>query len=112
MAKSQSITLKAQASKAKGKSDELVLQMQGELTLDNATKVKEFLLSNMPKGKTFNVKISNVDNIDLGFLQLLKRFCWDAQQEQKGVDITMNISEDQKMLLIRSGFESIITLTN
>jgi ABC-type transporter Mla MlaB component len=112
MAKSQSITLKAQASKAKGKTDEVVLLMQGDLTLDNAPKVKEFFLNSMSKGKAFNVRISNVDNIDLGFLQLLKRFCWDAQHEQKAVDIAMNISDDQKLLLTRSGFGSVITLTS
>jgi ABC-type transporter Mla MlaB component len=109
MAKSQSITLKAQASKAKGKTDEVVLLMQGELTLDNATQVKEFFLSTLPKGKQFNVKVSNVDNIDLGFLQLLKRFCWDSQQEQKAVEISMNIADDQAHLLSRAGFGSLIT---
>lgn len=109
MAKSQSITLKTQASKAKGKTDEITLVMQGELTLDNAAKVKDFFMASMPKGSQFHVKINQVENIDLGVLQLLKRFTWDAQEQQKKVSISMALTDDQKQLLSRSGFSAFIS---
>ncbi|MDX9847620.1 MAG: STAS domain-containing protein [Tenuifilaceae bacterium] len=110
MAKAQNITLKAQASK--GNPEEMVVTIQGELTLDNAQKIKDFLLATLAKGSKFLVKISNVDSIDLGFIQLLQRFKWDAQQVQKDVELSAKLTDDQSQLLTRAGFASIITLKN
>lgn len=112
MKKKQSITLKAQASKADGKTDEIELIAQGELTLANAKKIKDFFSSNLAKGKHFSVNVSNVDNIDLGFIQILQRFCWDAQQESSKVTLSVSLAEDHKLLLTRAGFGSLITLNN
>ncbi|MFA5648394.1 MAG: hypothetical protein WC951_08790 [Bacteroidales bacterium] len=112
MTQKQSIMLKAQASKIEGKTDEIELLTQGDLTLVNAKKIKDFFITNLAKGKHYNVYISNVDNIDLGFIQILQRFCWDAQQESSKVTLSVSLAEDHKLLLTRAGFGSLITLNN
>lgn len=112
MAKKQSFTLKAQPSKVKGRTNEIELIAQGDLTLTNAKKIKDFFISNLTKGKLFNVKVSNVDSIDLGFIQILQRFYWDAQQENSKVTVSISLAEDHRLLLVRAGFESLITLNN
>ena len=110
MTKKQSITLKAQASKEK--SDEVELIAQGDLTLINVKKIKDFFIGNLAKGKHFNVIVSNVDNIDLGFIQILQRFYWDAQHESSKVTLSISLTEDHKLLLTRAGFGPLITFKN
>lgn len=112
MAKSTKISLKAQPSKEKGKEKEVALVIQGELTLDGAYDLKEFLLQHLSKYNHFNIKINNVQNIDLGAVQLIQRFLWDIQQEQKSFKIELKLSDDQRLLLERAGFKSFLTLMN
>lgn len=110
MTKAQTVTLKALPSKEKP--DETVLTIQGELTLDNADKIKDFLLGALVKGSKYLVKVSNVDSLDLSFIQLIQRFKWDVQQARKDVDITMTLSDDHTQLLSRAGFNNLITQKN
>ena len=112
MTNNQSITLKAQPSKVKGKSDEMNLILKGDLTLMNAIKIKDFFISNLSKGKNFDVQVSDVENIDLGFIQILQRFYWDAQQESSKITLSVSLAEDQKLLITRAGFGRLITQNN
>jgi MFS superfamily sulfate permease-like transporter len=113
MAKNQNITLKAQPAKGKGKVDkEVVLIIQGDLTLDNVSKLRDFLLENLERYERFVVKVSNAENFDLGALQVLKRFLWDAQLNKKEVEFSIKLLEEHKVLLSRAGFDSFISQTN
>ncbi len=113
MAKSQKIILKSQAAKGKGKtSGDGVLILQGELTIDYAQQLKNFLMENKAKYSQIQVKVNNVDVIDLTAVQLLQRFWWDAKQEQKSISLEFKLPEDYRILLERSGFESFLTLKN
>lgn len=112
MAKSQKISLKAQPSKDKGKEKEVALVIQGELTIDEATDLKDFLLQNLTKFDHFNIKVNNVQSIDLGAVQLLQRFIWDIQHGQKSYKFELKLSDDQRLLLERAGFKSFLTLMN
>jgi ABC-type transporter Mla MlaB component len=112
MAKTQNITLKSQPSKGKGKNDEIILIIQGELTVDNSRRIKDFFLNALKEGKKYLVKVNNVDNIDLGFIQLLQRFQWDAMHVKKEVEVSISVSEEFQTLLSRAGFNSIMTLKN
>ncbi|MDD4384460.1 MAG: STAS domain-containing protein [Bacteroidales bacterium] len=113
MAKTQRITLKSQAAKGKGKTSEVgIIIIQGELTIDNAQELKAFLLENLKKHSQIQVKINEVDSIDLTAVQLLQSFLWDAKQEQKSINFEMKLSEDHRILLERSGFETFLTLKN
>ena len=106
MAQAQKIKLKAQP--VKGKSNDVALTIQGELTLDNAVKLKDFLVENLDKYTKFNVKLNSVDSIDLGAMQLLQRFIWDAKSEKKEVVFEVKISEDHRILLEKSGFTAFL----
>lgn len=113
MAKAQKITLKAQQQKGKGKTEKDVeLLIQGELTIHNSVKFKDFLLDNLKKFDHFVLKVNNVDNIDLGAVQLIQRFYWDAQEEKKTVEFIIDLPEEHRVLLERSGLSNFLTLTN
>lgn len=109
MAKNQKFTFKVQPPKGKG-SDQAPAQLilQGDLTIDTATDVKKQLLENLKKYKVFRVKVSNVDSLDLTFIQLLQRFIWDAQQQNKQVEVAFNLPDDIKLLLEHAGFEPFL----
>ncbi|MFO8021173.1 MAG: STAS domain-containing protein [Perlabentimonas sp.] len=112
MAKSQKITLKAQPvkGKAKGKK-EVVLIIQGELTLDSCQQMKDFLVENLKKYNHFVVKINSVESIDLGAVQILQRFMWDVQAESKTSEFDIKIPEDFRILLENSGLTAFLALS-
>lgn len=110
MAKAQKITLKATPHKGAGKKDkEVDLLIQGELTIVNSTKLKDFLIDSIGKYNHLNVKVSQAESIDLTAIQLFQRFIWDAQEAKKSVDFTFELSDEDKILIERSGLNSIIT---
>lgn len=111
MAKIQRIILKSQAGKGK-KSGEGVIILQGELTIDNAQQLNKFLQESLSKYSQIQVKVSNVDSIDLTAVQLLQRLWWDAKQEQKSINFEFKLPENFRILLERSGLESFLTLKN
>ncbi|MFP4556687.1 MAG: hypothetical protein ACLFNU_07440 [Bacteroidales bacterium] len=112
MAKAQKITLKAQPVKAKGKGKkEVVLIIQGELTLDSSQLMKDFLIDNLKKYNHFVVKINSVESIDLGAVQLLQRFMWDVQADRKTSEFDIKIPEDFRILLENSGLTAFLALS-
>ena len=112
MATKEKISIKSQPDKEKGKPEGgVVLTLQGEITLDYAPKIKDFFSDNLKKYQHFTLRVSNVDSIDLGAVQLMQRFIWDAQAENKKVDLSLNLSPDIKILLERSVFNSFLALS-
>lgn len=110
MAKAQKINLKVTPQKGAGKKDkEVDLLIQGELTIANSPKLRDFFIENLSKYNHFNVKVSQVESIDLSTIQLLQRFIWDAQELKKTVDILFELSTEDKTLIERSGLNAIVT---
>jgi anti-anti-sigma factor len=106
MAKAQTISLKAQPAKGKGKSEnEVTLIIQGELIIDNAQKLKEFLLEKMGKYNHFILTINKVDSIDLSAVQVLHRFVQDVKQMDKSIEASIDLPEDSKSLIVKSGLD-------
>lgn len=110
MAKAQKITLKATPLKGAGKKDkEVELTLQGELNIVNSQKVRDFLFENLSKYNHFTLIVGQVNSIDLTTIQLLQRFVWDAQEKKKTVNMHIDLPEDDRLLLERSGFGSILS---
>ncbi len=103
------ITLKVLPVKGKGKPEnDVILLLQGDLVLDHVQKVKDFFLENLAKYTTFTIKVNDVDNIDLGVIQLIQRFLWDALALEKKAAISLKLTDEQKALLSKAGFESFL----
>lgn len=110
MSKNLKVNLKSQPMKGKGaKEGSVLLTMQGELIIDNAATVKKFLVDSIDKYSSFKVAVSNVDNIDLSFIQLLQRFIWDLGDKGKTVDLDIKLTDEFTALLQRAGFQSFIS---
>jgi anti-anti-sigma regulatory factor len=111
MANKMTITLKAIPEK--GRNDKVVvLVIQGELSLDNSSKVRDFLIDNLNKYEDFTIKISDVSSIDLSILQLLQRFIWDADTVKKNIKLELNLTPELELFLEKSGFKPFIALSN
>lgn len=109
MAKNQKFTFKIQQPKGKGKEQGPVqLILQGDLSIETAADVKKQLLENLKKHKSFSIKVSSVDTLDLTFIQLLQRFVWDAQLQNKPVDVSFSLPNDIKLLIENAGFETFL----
>jgi len=111
MAPQPKIILKAIPAKSGGKGDTpTVLSLQGELTIDYAEQLKEFLLANLGKYSAFTLKLNNVESIDVTAVQLIQRFYWDANEQKKKVDFDIKLPEEQRTLLEKSGFVQFLNL--
>jgi anti-anti-sigma factor len=112
MARNQKITLKSIPAKGGSGSDTAtVLSLQGELTIDYAVQLRDFLLENLNKQKAFALKVNNVESIDITGIQLIQRFYWDAKEMGKPTTIELKLSEEQRQLLEKTGFSEFINLS-
>lgn len=107
MKKNQKIALEAKAGTGKEKKNG-ELSLRGELTIDNAVQLKQFLAEKLASFETMSVSISKVSSIDLAAIQLLYGFQQEAIRQKKTVSFEFNLSEDDRILLQRSGFEQFI----
>ncbi len=86
-----------------------IIHLSGNLTLDEVSAVKLLMLQNFDKYQNFEIKISDVENIDLGIVQLLYSFKWTAERKSKTVQFKISLAEEHMMLLGRSGFSELVT---
>lgn len=103
MEKSQKLPYKVTSSSENGVK-KAVIHLSENLTLDEVAAVKLLFLQNFDKYQGFEVKLSDVENIDLGIVQLLYSFKWTAERKSKTVQFNISLTDEHKMLLERSGF--------
>lgn len=86
-------------------SDGQKLTLSGDLSLNNIKAIKEELTAYASKGKAIKLAIRDAENMDLGFIQLIKSFILTAHQNKIQVDVDINITPEQQQLLDRSGIK-------
>jgi len=80
----------------------------GNLTLDEVTAIKHLMMQNLDKFQIFRVQLEDVENIDLGMVQLLYSFKWTVERKSKKIYLDIKLNEEQMSLLERSGFSELI----
>lgn len=103
MEKSQKLPYKVTSSSENGVK-KAIIHLSENLTLDEVAAIKLLLLQNFDKYQGFEVKLSDVENIDLGVVQLLYSFKWTAERKSKTVQFNISLADEHKLLLERSGF--------
>jgi ABC-type transporter Mla MlaB component len=71
--------------------------------------MKKYLIDNLAKYKSFKLKVSGVENIDLTAIQLLQRFIWDAKEQGKEVELDLNLPDEFYSLTQRAGFNTFLS---
>ncbi len=84
--------------------DKSSLLFSGDLSVANASELQQQLLKAATKVSHIDVKVANVKNLDLSFLQLL--FAWAQSMKQSGKNLIFDFQLDQEFerILNESGF--------
>lgn len=107
MEKAQKVPYKVTSSTVNG-SKKAIIDLTENLTLDEVAAIKLLMLQNFDKYQSFEVNLSEVENIDLGVVQLLYSFKWTAERKSKTVQFNISLADEHKMLLERSGFAELV----
>jgi ABC-type transporter Mla MlaB component len=84
--------------------------LTGALTLDELPSIKYLMIQNLDKYHLFNIIIKDVENIDLGALQLLHSFKWTIERKSKEISFNFSLSEEHVTLLEHSGFADLLNI--
>ncbi len=81
------------------------VKITGDLSLNNISNLKDEFVKLFNDSKPVRLVVDNPDVVDLGFIQLMRSFIFSMAE--KGVKITahLNVSEDQSIILKRSGIK-------
>ncbi len=84
--------------------DKSTLMFSGELSVANVSALQQQLLKAASKVSYIDVKVTNVENMDLSFLQLL--LAWAQSMKQSGKNLIFDFQLDQEFERIfdESGF--------
>ncbi len=107
MEKAQKVPFKVTSTTENG-AKKAIIQLSENLTLDEVAAIKLLLIQNFDKFQGFEIKLSDVENIDLGIIQLLYSFKWTAERKSKTVQFKVSLTEEHKMLLERAGFSEFV----
>jgi len=100
--------MKITTSEINKKQKSISVQIEGELVLSNCEKAKKTFLDLLSKHNVFNVKLENVEAIDLAFVQLLISFFDTAKNEKKQIKLTKNLTSNIETVLKNTGFNKNI----
>ncbi len=90
-------------------SDKTSLLFTGDLSVSGASELQQQLLKLLPRASTIEVKVDDVENIDLSFLQLL--LAWATSMKQSGKNLTFDFRLGQEFTRIfdESGFQQMFS---
>lgn len=80
-----------------------VLNLSGELTIENSSSIKKQLLQKGLSANTLSIVIQNVRNIDLSFIQLLIGCIQNRNQSQKLTFLELDFDNATFELLEKTG---------
>jgi hypothetical protein len=84
------------------------LSLSENLSIDEIAAIKLLMVQNLDKYPVFNVVLDNIENIDLGMVQLLYSFKWTAERKSKKVHFNITLSDEHKQLLEHAGFSELV----
>lgn len=107
MEKAKKTSFKITSSSESGLKKATIL-LSNDLSLDEVANIKLFMVQNLDKYQTFDIKVRDVETIDMGIVQLLYSFKWTAERKSKKVHFDISLSDEHKLLLEHSGFSELV----
>ncbi|VAW27598.1 hypothetical protein MNBD_BACTEROID07-110 [hydrothermal vent metagenome] len=91
------------------KQDKLSLLFSGDLSVANTSEHQQQLLKAASKISHVHVKVANVENMDLSFLQLL--FAWAQSMKRSGKNLTFDflLGQEFERIFDESGFRQVFS---
>jgi len=85
--------------------------LKGELTVANATYIKEEMMAALQKYTLLKLQVDEVSRLDLSVLQLIYAFQRAARSEGKQVELLISLPDEVDQQVRLSGLESMFNLT-
>ena len=85
--------------------DALSIVVKGDLSIQNACIIKNELLGNIKTKTIFNIHITDITAFDLAFYQVLFSLKNTLDQQNKFLNVKMDIDDEHTSLLLKSGFD-------
>jgi len=98
-------TFKLIVAKSKKDKNRLSIELEGDLSLKNSKEIKNKILAAVENYENLNIKINQVKNLDISLIQILTAI----KKEKKEVTFLFDMPEHTKSLLLKAGFEKLIT---
>ncbi|RPH31063.1 MAG: hypothetical protein EHM93_14915 [Bacteroidales bacterium] len=86
----------------------VTIHLSKNLSLDEVGAIKLLMVQNFDKYQVFDVRLNDVEAIDMGIIQLLYSFKWTAERKSKKVNFQINLSDEHKLLLEHAGFSELV----
>lgn len=89
------------------KSDDNIptIVINGEFTVNNAEEMRQEILPIFEDNETLNIKLTEIENLDLAGIQVLYSLNKTAKNSGKTINFTFDISEEQSEVIKNSGFD-------
>ncbi|MBC7923833.1 MAG: STAS domain-containing protein [Ferruginibacter sp.] len=81
----------------------VTLRLAGSMTLANAEPIRRQLLELLRQPGRLVIQVDGVTALDVAFIQLLYALRHSARESGKPVDLTLNLTEEQQLLVARAG---------
>lgn len=105
------MTVNIQVSPQKASKKGNTIHIQGDLTVANASFIKEEMIKAVEKYSLLKLVIDNVERLDLSVLQLIYAFQIAAVNGGKQVELGVSLPEDLEQLVRKSGLDKIFNQT-
>jgi ABC-type transporter Mla MlaB component len=86
------------------------ISLAGNLSYDELPEIKLLMMQNLDKYQLFQVTLQDVENIDLGLIQLLYSFRWTVERKSKKVTFNLSLPDEHKTLLEHTGFLELLNI--
>ncbi|MBN2273378.1 MAG: STAS domain-containing protein [Bacteroidales bacterium] len=88
--------------------EERIVKIENEFSIKNAEEITQKLEKNIRNAKTILVKLEHIEHFDLSAIQIMKAMHQYAERKNMELRFEMQLSDDVKSLLIKTGFDDFI----
>ncbi len=81
---------------------------QGDLNIENINEIYEKTTRNYTEFNTINIKVENVSDIDLTFIQLIYSLYKSLKTQKKYLNFRINLPDNLHELLANTGFNKYV----
>jgi len=84
------------------------MTIERELTIYTALEIKEYFMQAIEDYDQLKIQIKDVENLDLSFIQLIESLRKTAEEYEKKIEISAELSDGTRSLVENSGFDPIL----
>jgi len=84
------------------------MTIEKELTIYTVLEIKEHFMEALNEFNEIDVRIQNVENLDLSFIQLIESLRKTAEEYDKKVTISAELNDETSTLVDNAGFDPVL----